>query len=254
VLIPGIVGVIRRRILVNFRVDPEVMQRFLPARFRPKLVPDGAALAGVCLIRLEQLRPRPLPALLGLSSENAAHRIAVRWTTPEGVAREGVYIPRRDSDSRLARVVGGRLFPGEHHPAAFQVMDDGSDIDFSMRSRDGDVAVTLRGKAASALPPSSRFRSLREASEFFEQGSLGYSDTADRHRLDGLRLVTKDWRVTPLDVAHVRSSLFDDPALFPPGSVDFDCALVMRDIEHEWQAAEDLQLPDDVRAPLCPRG
>ena len=30
-------GVIRRRMLVNFRVAPEVMQRQLPARFRPKL-------------------------------------------------------------------------------------------------------------------------------------------------------------------------------------------------------------------------
>jgi hypothetical protein len=69
-----------------------------------------------------------------------------------------------------------------------------------------------------------------------------------------LRLVTKGWRVTALDVEHVRSSLFDDPALFPPGSVEFDCALVMRDIEHEWRAAEDLQLPDAVRAPLCPSG
>lgn len=74
--LPKIHGVIRRRMLVNFRVDPKVMQRFLPNPFRPKLLGD-TALAGICLIRLEQIRPRPLPAMMGFSSENAAHRVAV---------------------------------------------------------------------------------------------------------------------------------------------------------------------------------
>ena len=31
--------------------------------------------------------------------------------------------------------------------------------------------------------------------------------------------------------------LFADEALFPAGSVTFDCALLMRNIAHEWQAA-----------------
>jgi len=51
--LPVIHGVIRRRLLVNFRVDAEVMRCFLPAPFRPK-VHNGFAIAGICLIRLEQ--------------------------------------------------------------------------------------------------------------------------------------------------------------------------------------------------------
>jgi uncharacterized protein YqjF (DUF2071 family) len=58
--LPAIQGVIRRRILANFRVEPQVMQRQLPTRFRPKLH-DGFAVAGICLIRLEHVRPRLLP-------------------------------------------------------------------------------------------------------------------------------------------------------------------------------------------------
>jgi hypothetical protein len=76
--VPRIRGVIRRRILVNFRVDPEVVKRQLPKPFRPKLH-RGDAVAGVCLIRLEQIRPTHVPAALGIASENAAHRIAVVW-------------------------------------------------------------------------------------------------------------------------------------------------------------------------------
>ena len=59
-------GVIDRRILVNFRADAAVLARLLPAPFRPKLV-NGAGMAGVCLIRLKDIRPRFLPPLLGCS-------------------------------------------------------------------------------------------------------------------------------------------------------------------------------------------
>ncbi len=43
-----------------------------------------------------------------------------------------------------------------------------------------------------------------------------------------------------LDVEAVESSYFSDTSRFPPGSVDFDCALAMRNIAHEWHSAEDL--------------
>ena len=114
--IPSLEGIIRRRMLVNFRVDPNVMKALLPAPFRPKLHHDYA-IAGVCLIRLEKIRPEGLPEFLGISSENAAHRVAVEWTDPAGELREAVYIWRRDTGSWLGRLAGGRLFPGEHHAA-----------------------------------------------------------------------------------------------------------------------------------------
>ena len=108
--IPVLQGTIKRRFLINYRVDPETMQRLLPAPFRPKLQ-HGFAIAGICLIRLEQIRPRGIPATLGLTSENAAHRVAVEWTDSANQKREGVYIPRRDTDSRLNSWAGGRIFP-----------------------------------------------------------------------------------------------------------------------------------------------
>ena len=76
--IPIIRGIIDRRILANYHVDPDVMARILPPPFRPKLV-NGYAIGGICLIRLKGLRPRFFPFPLGIQSENAAHRIAVEW-------------------------------------------------------------------------------------------------------------------------------------------------------------------------------
>jgi uncharacterized protein DUF2071 len=226
--------VIGRRLLVNFRVKPEVVQRQLPAPFRPKLY-DGHAVAGICLIRLEDIRPKRFPQMLGLSSENAAHRIAVVWDDDTG-SHEGVYIPRRDTGSLMNHLAGGRLFPGEHHRASFRVEDDAERISLEMRSADGQVHVEVSGRTATALPPASIFGTVAAASAFFEPGSLGYSATASGDRLDGVVLKTHTWRVAPLAIDRVFSSYFANESMFPAGTIAFDCALIMRNVAHEWQA------------------
>src|SRR6185437_15131365 len=91
--LPVISGIIDRRILVNYRVDPLVLAKILPPPFRPQLV-HGLGLAGICLIRLRDVRPRGLPAWLGVASENAAHRVAVEWNDGDQL-RTGVYVLRR---------------------------------------------------------------------------------------------------------------------------------------------------------------
>lgn len=237
--IPIIKGTIKRRLLVNFRADPKVVQRIIPAPFRPKLH-SGLSIVGICLIRLEHIRPAKLPGALGISSENAAHRIAVEWMDSEGIQREGVFIPRRDTGSFLNRVAGGRVFPGEHHLAKFTVSDIKGHVNFAMESNDGSVSVRVVGDNADSLPASSCFGSLAEASSFFEGGSLGYSVTRDGDRLDGLLLRTLDWRIGALSITDIHSSFFADRQRFPEGSIEFDHALVMRDILHEWHKADDL--------------
>jgi hypothetical protein len=230
--IPVIRGIIDRRILVNYRVNPEVLTKILPQSFRPKLV-NGQGMAGVCLIRLKGIRPRFLPSFLGISSENAAHRIAVEWDQ-DGETKEGVFIPRRDTSSRLNTLVGGRLFPGVHNHAAFQVEEKDDHYRVALDSDDGQTHLLVDGHVAPDVPRTSVFHSIEEASEFFERGSLGYSVTARQDQFDGLELHSFNWKVQPLAVDKVVSSFFDDVAKFPVGSVEFDCALLMRGIDHEW--------------------
>jgi hypothetical protein len=236
--IPVIRGMIDRRILVNYRVDAEVLARILPKPFQPKLA-GNAGMAGVCLIRLKHIRPRLLPSFVGISSENAAHRIAVQWQQGS-VQREGVFIPRRDTSSRFNVLAGGRLFPGEHHHARFQVREGDGHYRVVLDSDDHRTHLAVEGRIASDLPKGSIFDSLGEASEFFAQGSLGYSVTGQAGRFDGLELRSFAWKVQPLAVDKVESSFFEDRALFPSGSVEFDCALLMRGIDHEWHGRESL--------------
>jgi len=225
-------GVIDRRILINYRVDPDHLQRLLPAPFRPKLI-HGMGIAGVCLIRLKQLRPRALPALLGLASENAAHRFAVEWDE-NGVRREGVYIPRRDTSSLVNQVAGGVVFPSVLHHARFVVAEQDDSFAVQVDSDDGETHIAFEARLASQLPTDSIFTSLDEASAFFEQGSLGLSATRTANTLDSVEIHCATWHVDPLEVARVYTNYFDDPQRFPSGTAQLDCALIMRAIPHEW--------------------
>lgn len=232
-LIPAVKAVMARRILVNFRIEPAAVAELLPHPFRPKLV-KGWALGGICLIRLEHTRPAWLPRAFGVSSENAAHRIAVEWTE-HGCRREGVFIPRRDTNSLLNRVTGGRLFPGVHHAAEFRCAQSDTGFAVELRSRDGETQVNAVVRLTHDWPSGSVFGTLEEASDFFRGGGCGWSP-ANNCALEGVELHTENWTLQALSVERVESSFFNDPHRFPPGSIAFDSALLMRGIEHEWRA------------------
>ena len=182
--IPAITGTIRRRILLNYRVAPAVARAVLPARFRPKLV-GNHAIAGICLIRLEGIRPKGFPKFTGISSENSAHRIAVEWEDGDGETQQGVFVPRRDTNSCMNALAGGRVFPGVHHHSEFTVEDREGQI--SMRIVSDDIEqplVELEATETEVFSAESIFPTLRHSSEFFEAGCIGYS-TPVHPQVDG---------------------------------------------------------------------
>jgi hypothetical protein len=229
---PSLVGVIERRLLINYRTDPELTRRLVPAPLRPQVI-YGYAAAGICLIRLGQLRPRRVPSALGRRSENAAHRIAVEWDTPDGVAA-GVYIPRRDSDSAMNVVVSGRLFPGQQHRAKFDVHETDQDLRVAFTSSDRTAVVSAHATTTPDWRATALFASLDEASDFFRHGAKGYSATRGGRCLDGLELETRAWQIEPVEIVTARSSFFDDPTRFPAGSATLDGALLMRHVPVTW--------------------
>lgn len=227
-------GLIARRILLNYQLEPAVASRLLPPPFRPKLA-QGRAIAGICLIRLERIRPKGVPSFVGISSENAAHRMAVEWIDGSGRLRDGVFVMRRDSDSAINALLGGRFFPGPQHLSLFSVQDWGNSIRIRVDADDFlDPLVELDVETSSSLPHDSSFASLEDASSFFEGGCVGYSLSSDGRSLERLRMDTETWNVTPLKVHGVRSAWFDDPRVFPPAGIRFDHALIMRNIAHSW--------------------
>lgn len=226
---PKIKGIIDRRILINYQIDKEVLENYLPKPFKPKLV-NGKGIAGICLIRLKDIRPKGLPKQIGISSENGAHRIAVVWTE-NGKQKEGVYIPRRDTSSKLNALAGGTIFPGIHNLANFIVNETDGNYEIAFKSDDG-TALSIIAKETNTWNTESVFENLDCASKFFENGAVGYSP--DKNNFDGLELKVYNWKVSLLEVEHEKSGFFENESIFPKGSVKFDNALLMKDIEHEW--------------------
>jgi hypothetical protein len=233
-------GVIARRLLVNYRLPVDAIAARLPPGVEPKPVPGspGEGMVGVCLIRLESMRLRGMPAWMGQASENVAHRVAVRWHAEDGATREGVWIPRRHTASRFTRW-GGRLVGVRHDAARFQTED--RDGRLSIRVAAPGSAVEVVGRESDRLPEGSAFRSLPEASEFFAGGSTGCSVTP-RGGVAGVRLETAHWSVRPFAVESARSSVVEEAFGVPPGT-PVDCALVMRGIPHGWHTVPRRHLP-----------
>jgi hypothetical protein len=225
-LLPALAANVERRLLINYRVDPAVAATLLPEGLRPQLV-DGSAVAGVCLIRLGGLRPAWMPERLGWGGENAAHRVAVEWDDDLGT-HQGVYIPIRHSGSWLPVAVGGRIFPGVHRHARFSGRETDDRIRVSLDAADlavsADVAVVDTWE-------SGLFRTVDDASDFFQNGATGWSPGRDGRTLEGLTLSTDAWHVDAGRMIEMHSSFFD---ALPAGAATYDSVLVMRTVPITW--------------------
>lgn len=233
-------GIIDRRVLLNYRLDPDALDHVLPPPFHPKLY-DGHGVGGVCMIRFKELRPRFVPSWLGLGSENAAHRIAVQWQQ-DAEQCEGVFIPRRDTNSWFNRTLGGRVFPGIFQRSRFEACETASSVSLRIIREDGGTEIAFAGHLAERLPTTSIFPDLESAAGFFSLGATGYSATHTYGHYHGMELHSLNWTVSPLAIDEARSCFFEDRQRFPSGTAELDSALLMRGIEHEWQSRPDLYL------------
>jgi len=234
---------IERRLLVNYRISPDLLCAHLPAGFRPQLV-SGWAVGGVCFIRLAHARPSGLPLRIGIRSENVAHRFAVEWNDgPE--TRAGVFIPRRDTNSRAVTIAGGPVFPGVHHRATFTVTESPDQIAIAVASRDHQVSLDVTAHPVGRFT-SELFSSVEDAMNFFRHGSTGWSPSLDGS-LDQVRLSCDQWNARPAQVARMVSNLFGDPTRFPPEDCTLDSALLMEDLSATWAGSPKIRQPGSPR-------
>ncbi|UQB69539.1 DUF2071 domain-containing protein [Epilithonimonas zeae] len=234
--IPTILGIIERRMLVNYIVEPKFVEKILPKPFKPKLYKDKAII-GICLIRLKNIKPKGFPNFIGINSENGAHRIAVEWDE-NGEMKEGVYIARRDTNLKLNSLIGGRIFPGRHYYAKFNVKEENHNYHLDFKCSD-NTTIEIDAKLVSEFSSNSIFKSIDNVSDFFEKGSVGYSPNGNC--FEGLKLETYHWEIKPLEVSNVKSSFFDNQDVFPEGSIQFDNAVLMENIEHEWKSLRSIK-------------
>ena len=175
-----------------------------------------------------------MPASLGVTTENAAHRIAVEWRE-NGLWRSGVYVPRRNTDSRLTEVLGGRVFPGQHQRARFEIEETDERVRVAFTAKGGATWVDAEVRRARELPDSKLFADLQTASAFFQSSPTAWSPRRD-DTLEAVSLHTAAWSIEAAEPVRVRSSFFDDDTRFPAGSLTLDSAMLMLDVPVRWDA------------------
>jgi hypothetical protein len=237
-MFPTLEGIMARRILVNFRAEPRLVASLVP-RPLEVTIHRGFAVVGICLIRLEQLRPKGFPQSLGVSSENMAHRVAIRFKE-DGKTKNGVFIWRRDTDQNLTALLGGRLFPGLHSKAKFKVEETSHDLSMQVKTRKGEADVHLKVENQSGWKPTDLFKTFGEARTFFQKGDCGFSCAYDEGRLEGMRLETLKWEMEPVLVKSVYSAFYEKLKPYSPKGLQFDCALRMKGIPHQWHELKDI--------------
>jgi hypothetical protein len=227
----AITGLMKRRLLVNWRVPLPIARQVLPRGVRPATV-NGFAVAGLCFVRLEKIRPVGLPAWTGLDSENLAVRMAVEWDGPAGDLRKTVLIFHRQTASRVNSILCRRMGYGIHALGDFFVRDLLISTDITVRATDHVARASVRVPGnPQRIQPGSIFDSIDQTVTFFRGGECGYSPTGVSGEWTGARLRMHQWDLRPLEILSAQSTLLDH--LFQ-GQARLDSAFIMRNLEHTW--------------------
>jgi hypothetical protein len=105
---------------------------------------------------------------------------------------------------------------------------------------DGGTELAFAGHLSEQRPATRIFPTLQAAAGFLSLGATGYSATYSNDHYHGMELRSLYWTVAPLAIDEAHSCFFDDRQQFPSGTAELDCALLMRDIQHEWHSRPDL--------------
>lgn len=227
------VGTIERRILVNYAADPDIAKTLIPTDLKLHIV-NGKAIVGVCLIRLTNMRPSWAPPFVGLTSENIAHRIAIEYDTDTGEKATGVYVPMRHTNSLVTSKIGSRIYPGVYKMAKFATKETGKEHKISVVSKQDPTKIEIEATETTDFK-SDLFSTFEEASNFFKCSSVGFSPDRNGCELEGIKLATSKWEMHPMEVQSMSSNLYDDPNIFPEGTIKFDGALLMKNIGVTWE-------------------
>ena len=135
---------------------------------------------------------------------------------------------------------GGRLFPGVYSKANFDISDSGGFYSVRIESKEKEVIMSISAEVVSELPEGSAFASTDEVSDFFKTGNIGWSSRGESSQYDAIELKAVEWRMKPLKVKECFSAYFSDTSRFPEGSVEFDSAMIMRNLKHSWVSRENI--------------
>jgi hypothetical protein len=221
-----IIGTIRRRLLVNSWADPAEVEPFLPNGLRPHVGPGGGVVVGCCMIEIASARPWPVPAAFGIEIRAAAHRISVESDSGDPTTL-AVYVPARNTDSKMAVLAGGRAFPGVHLKSKIVVEAGPDRLSWSV-TEESDRGDRLDIAATSSLEGIPDEGST--IAEIVLGTTLGLSPSRSRNRLEAVQMISDHQRATVVELSDLESQFINSFSTAIPAE-----SLLMTDVDVTWR-------------------
>jgi uncharacterized protein YqjF (DUF2071 family) len=221
---------------INYAVDPEKLQRILPAPLEPE-VWQGSAWVQVLMSSLRDMRPQGLMPLFGVCFYQVSYRAAIRYTSVDGSRRRGGYFVRSETNHPVMRTVGNALAEFRFHDfgaAQMTMLRDGDRLTLGIDAeREHGKLVALFDTRPSETPPAgSVWRSLEELEEPLVQCHDALGVDRDGGHLYILTIDRDPWNarfVTPIDlyVEYFESG--------PLAGARYDSTLHFRECAYRWR-------------------
>ena len=100
-------GVVTRRFLISYPVQPAVLSRFLPPNAELSTW-QGLAWVSACFVTIRHMRPSFVSSPVGIDFNYLVHRTRARIPYPDGVRRESVLVLEANITSRVFAAIGQR--------------------------------------------------------------------------------------------------------------------------------------------------
>ena len=189
-------GVVTRRFLISYPVQPSALSRFLPPDAELSTW-QGFAWVSACFVNIRHMRPSLVPAPVGIDFNYLVHRTRARLPYPDGIRRESVLVLEANINSRVFAALGQRL-PGVSFRARdIRLLETPDCWRVQMQDDDGtllyqaDIAKVSIGEG---LPTHSYFPDLASADAFLLHVSYGAEWHAETRRLQFLAETHDSWR------------------------------------------------------------
>jgi len=210
---------------------------------------ENAALKEAIVARIQERGPITFRDFMALALYHP--HLGYYCSPREKMGRSGDYLTSSEVSPIFGALVGRQrpeMWDALGRPPAFQVAEGNGCLGVSVLTENRRADVSFDSGYPGRWRGTPLFGDMDEASQFFERGDCGFSSRLRGGGLEGMWLRSLRWDMIPLFVRRVRTAFFEDPERFPRGSVEFDCALLMRGIPHDWHPLSDVPGLESVAA------
>lgn len=191
----------------------------------------------IAMVKVRQLRPKPLAKFLGQSFFLTGYRLFVRYKDKSGKTLRGLYILRSDSNKHRMAVLGSLLSHYKYSLAKVIQFEDDTQLTLSIKTPQNiaDLKVSVDLNQSPLTPPeNSPFPDLQSARRFAGPMPYSFSYEAQTHSIVIVEGRRQNWQPENVAVT-LNQATFLEQSPFNKAEPILANAFIVRDVPYNWQ-------------------